>query len=423
MNQFSKILHFELKGYYTNKVFVGVTVFLVLAIIVAMFFPRILEIINGPEPDDGIVDNPGDPADPGDRDGLPVMLVSAPKEYGILDPFLASFTEYDVRASDEDEETIRSRVSSGEAECAFVFASLTEYKYYVGNLSLYDSNTFVADELLTGIYRMNAMIGEGLSPDKAGEILSTPITHETETLGQDQMHNYFYTYIMIYALYIVIMLYGQLVATSVATEKSSRAMELLVTSASPVSMMFGKVMAACLAGLSQLVVVFGAALVSYSANKSYWGDNDIVKSIFDMPPELFCYMLLFFMLGFLVYAFLYGAIGSTASKLEDINTSSMPITLLFIIGFIIVMIGIATSDVDSLMMRIASHVPFTSPMAMFARIAMSSVSPVEIAISIVILAASVVGIGYVSAKIYRIGVLLYGTPPKPGAIIKAIKNS
>ena len=428
MKQFSRILKFELKGYLTNKVFVGVTIFLVLAIVIALSFPRILEVFddNGADvPEPGITE-PGDstPSE-GDNepDGRPVMLLSAPDPDIIMDAFKAAFGEYNIVTAEGDIDSIKEKITSGEAECAFVLRSLTDYTYYVGNLSMYDSNTYVADEVLLSLSQMNDMIGGGLDPETAGNILSTVVSHDTETLGYDQMHNYFYTYIMVYALYIVIMLYGQLVATSVASEKSSRAMEVLITSASPVSMMFGKVTAACIAGLSQLIVIFGSALVSFELNASYWGGNDIIKSIFDMPTELFIYMLIFFVLGFLVYAFLYGAIGSTASKLEDVNTSVLPVTFLFIIGFIIVVIGMASYDMDSILMQVSSYIPFFSPMAMFARIAMSTVPFYEIAISIVILAASVVGIGFVSAKIYRVGVLLYGTPPKPGAIIKSIRRA
>ena len=184
--------------------------------------------------------------------------------------------------------------------------------------------------------------------------------------------------------------------------------------------MFGKVLASCMAGLIQLVAIFGSALLFYNLNKSYWGDNMIVDSIFNMPLSLFGYMLIFFTLGFLIYAFLYGAIGSTASKLEDINTSVMPITMLFIVGFFIVMFSFAAGTVDTVLMKVCSYIPFTSPMAMFTRIAMSTVPWYEILISIVILIGSVIGVGVISAKIYRVGVLLYGTTPKIGSIIKAV---
>ena len=149
----------------------------------------------------------------------------------------------------------------------------------------------------------------------------------------------------------------------------------------------------------------------------------IVASVFDMPPDRLVYMLIFFVLGFFIYAFMFGAIGSTASKLEDINTSVMPVTLLFVAGFIVVMMSMSNGNVDSLLMRVCSYVPFLSPMAMFTRIAMSTVPFYEIAISIGVLIGSVVAIGVISAKIYRVGVLLYGTTPKIGSILKAMKKA
>lgn len=254
-------------------------------------------------------------------------------------------------------------------------------------------------------------------------VMNVNISGEVESLGKNQADNFFYTYVMIFALYMVIMLYGQLVATNVAAEKSSRAMEVLITSAKPTSMMFGKVLASCLAGFIQIAAVFGSALVLYNLNEAFWQDNPLVQSLFNIPPELFVYMLVFFVLGFLIYAFLYGAIGSMATKVEDINTSTMPLTLLFVIAFVVVMMSMTSGSVDSLPMVVCSYVPFTAPMAMFTRIAMSTVPVYEILISVGILIASSIGIGVLSAKIYRIGVLLYGTPPKFGAIIKAVRKA
>jgi ABC-2 type transport system permease protein len=105
---------------------------------------------------------------------------------------------------------------------------------------------------------------------------------------------------------------------------------------------------------------------------------------------------------------------------EDINTAVMPITLLFVIAFLVVMMSMSSGNVDNLLMIVCSYVPFTSPMAMFTRIAMSTVPPYEIAISVAILMASTCGVGVLAAKIYRVGVLLYGTTPKIGTILKSV---
>jgi ABC-2 type transport system permease protein len=131
-------------------------------------------------------------------------------------------------------------------------------------------------------------------------------------------------------------------------------------------------------------------------------------------------MIVFFILGFLIYAFMFGAVGSTASKLEDINTSVTPITFMFIIAFMVVMMSMTSGEVDNTAMLVCSYIPFTSPMAMFTRIAMSTVPWYEIAISIAILIGSTIGIGVLAAKIYRMGVLLYGNPPKIGNLIKMV---
>ena len=407
MNQFGKIFKFELKGYLKNKVFIGITIFLVVAIAIAMFIPNVIPLFKSDNVDTV----------------HPKMLICAENsELAILvgQYFGEAFDGYDVEVWDGTIEDIKTQIVSGDADCAFVLDSVSSYTYYVNNLSMYDANTAIANTVLQEVYRINAMIQNGLTPEQAGEIMAVQIESTTNTLGKDQMQNFFYTYIMIFALYMVILLYGQMVATNVATEKSSRAMELLVTSAKPTNMMFGKVLASCLAGFIQLVAIFGSALLFYNINKSAWAGNEIIQSIFNIPVDLFFYMLIFFVLGFLIYAFLYGAIGSTASKLEDINTSVMPITFLFIIAFFVVIFSMTSGSINNVVMQVCAYIPFTSPMAMFTRIAMSTVAWYEIVISVGILLGSVVAIGILAAKIYRVGVLLYGTRPKLSTIIKTV---
>lgn len=412
MRQFLKILKFELTGHLKNKVFIGMTVVGVVLIALAIFFPNIKGLFKS----DGAAEDTGD---------LPVMLIRTEdsaageltKQY-----FAKAFPDYNVTVADGSAEDVQKRVTSGEAECAFDIAG-NSYTYYVNNLSMYDVNPDTAEGVLRDVYRINAMIQGGLSEDEAGEIMSVQIEGNVVSLGKDQMQNFFYTYIMIFALYMVILLYGQMVATDVASEKSSRAMEVLITSAKPTSMMFGKVLASCAAGLIQLAAIFGSALTFYHVNKAAWGGNEIINSIFNIPVGLFVYLLVFFFLGFLIYAFLYGAIGSTVSKLEDVNTSVMPVTFLFIIAFIVVVFSMTSGNVDSTVLKVCSFVPFTSPMAMFTRICMSSVPWYEIAVSIALLVGTTVGTGFISAKIYRVGVLLYGTRPNIKEVFKAARKA
>ena len=410
MKQFGKILKFELKGYLRNKVFVGFTIFLVALIAIVMFIPNIISVF---ESDDVVDTTPTD---------LPTMLIYAEDESLasiVKEYFGNAFVDYNVKVAEGSVDELKNDIISGKAECAFVMNSASSYIYYVNNLSMYDMNAELANTVLQEVYRYQQMVDNDIPPEIASEILSVQIESGTETLGKDQMQNFFYTYIMIFALYMVILLYGQMVATNVATEKSSRAMEVLVTSAKPTAMMFGKVLASCIAGFSQLVLIFGTAILLYNVNKEALS-NPLIASIFDIPIELFIYLIVFFVLGFLIYAFMFGAIGSTASKLEDINTSVMPITFLFIIAFMVVVFSMSSGTIDNTAMIICSYIPFTSPMAMFTRICMSTVAWYEIVASIAILIGSTIGIGILSAKIYRVGVLLYGMPPKFSTIIKTV---
>ena len=409
MEQFRKILKFELKGYLTNKVFVGVTCFLVAVIFLVTFFPRFLDFFGG--------DDTGDTGEP--PENREVMLVSGGDE-SVRAALSQAFPEYEVRLTEGD---VKAPVTEGEAACAVELHGLSAFTYYVDNLSMYDTNAQRVSEVLTGLYRLAALAEAGVAPEQAEAIMSAAASFDVRSLGVDQGQNFFYTYVMIFALYMVILLYGQMVATNVATEKSSRAMELLVTSADPTAMMFGKVAASCLAGLAQLVCVFGSALLFYNLNRGYIEDGGILSLLFDMPPSLLAYMFLFFILGFFIYAFLYGAIGSTASKLEDINTSVMPVTMIFIAGFFVVVFGMSSGSVDNPLMTACSFIPFTSPMAMFTRVAMSHPALWEIGLSVAILLASCAGIGVLAARIYRVGVLLYGTKPGLREILRMLKKA
>ena len=253
MKQFKTILKFELLNYIKNKVFVGITIFLVAAIAVVMFFPLIAESFGSQSSEA--------------TNSKPVMLIvndAFDNSDMLKESFSSAFADYDVQITNDGIDSVKSLITSETAECAFVIKSDSEYDYYVNNNSLYDEKTMIADSVLQNIYRVNAMVKSGVSPQDANKIMNVQIEHNTTSLGKDQTKNFFYTYIMIFALYMVILLYGQMVATNVATEKSSRAMELLITSAKPVSMMFGKVIASCIAGLIQLVAVFGSAFLFYN---------------------------------------------------------------------------------------------------------------------------------------------------------------
>ncbi|MBR5970240.1 MAG: ABC transporter permease [Lachnospiraceae bacterium] len=431
MNQFSTILKFELKGFFKNKSYVITTVLFVVIIAGIMFFPRIRAAFGG----GGSVEiTYGEPVYEMVLDATPemvgqmneVMMLGAYDEesaYAAAQPFAELFPEYLVMMTLESEEYIRSLVEEGHVACGIFIDSQTSYKYYVQNMEMTDNNADDADLAMRKVAQLSVMEELGIAQKDAEAILGTEITHQEISLGKNQAVNFFYTYIMIFVLYMAILLYGQMVAMNVATEKSSRAMELLITSAKPVSMMFGKVIASCIAGLVQILLIFGGIFLFYNLNKPYWGGSaagTIIGMFFNIPAGLLVYMLIFFLLGFLFFGMMFGAIGSTVSKVEDVSTAITPAMILYLPGFFISIFSMTGGGVDSSLVRVFSFLPFSSPFVMFTRIAMSTVPGLEIALSVVILAVSVVLVGLLAARIYRVGVLLYGKRPNIFTMIKSV---
>ena len=411
MRQFRTILGFELQNYFKNKVFVSVTIIIMLAVAGVMFYPRVASFFTQ-----------GNEAGQSDR---PIMLVATDSSELPTSTteavFRRSFPHYQIKVTTDRVEQVKEQVKSGKAKYALVLSD-TSYTYYVNGLVMADSNVATANSAVKDLYQLKMLRRHGLSAEQAGQVMTIQIKPNVQNLGKDQTKNFYSAFIMIYALYVAVMTYGQMVATNVASEKSSRAMELLTTSASPVAMMFGKIIASCLAGLTQLVGIFGSAFLFYNLNRASWQGNQMINSIFNVPPDLLLYMILFFLLGFFIYGMMFGAVGSLVSKPEDIGSVAMPIILVFVIGFAVVMSSIEDPN-NAIGMKICSFVPFTSSMAMFARVAMGSVSTGEIALSIAILVVSTVLIGILAAKIYRAGVLMYGTRPKLRTIWRSIRQA
>ena len=139
--------------------------------------------------------------------------------------------------------------------------------------------------------------------------------------------------------------------------------------------------------------------------------------LFEIPADVFGVYIIFALLSYVLYAFLFGTLGALVSKTEDISKSSMPVTLIYVASFIIAMLGMTESD--SMLMKVASFIPFTSGNAMFIRASMGSVTGIEIILSVALLLATCVLTGILAAKLFRFGTLHYGNPIK---IKTALKN-
>ena len=414
MKQFFTIFKHELSQYFKNKIFVITTLILILAVSGFLFAPRISEIINKSKNAESSEEKKSEILVKSDNANLEKLLPA----------IAASFPQQNVKITNDSVDEIKKQIKEQSVEFAFVLSSdLKSYTYLANASALQDPNLNTMDNLLKTLYSHAYLKKHGLNDTQIAEVQNPNITHTIESISEDGTKNFWYAYVMVFVLYMVIMMFGQKVAMSVVTEKTSRAMEVLITSASPVALMFGKILASSVAGIFQITAIFGSAFISYNINKSYFETNAVINTLFNFPASLVGYLLIFFLLGFLIYSFLFGAMASTVSKIEDLSSVVMLIQIIFVAGFVVSTNAMTSGDVNSELMKGLSLFPLTSPMAMFTRVAMSEVPGLEILLSVALLIFATVLIGYIAAKIYRVGVLMYGTKPTLGKIIKAIREN
>ena len=319
-----------------------------------------------------------------------------------------------VESSDEAKDIVKS----GKSEAAFILDSLNKYSYLVNNLGFNDTNQVIFENLLVSLNQQFYATENNLDINDFQSAITPSFDSNVTILGKDSSNNFFYVYILIFVMYMMILLYGQLIATSVTSEKSNRAIEVLITSVNSNSLIFGKVIAATLAGFIQIGIVLASGIITYSLNSKAW--NGLLDNIFKIPTNILLTFIIFGSIGYLSYSFIFGALGALVSKTEDISSSIAPITIIFMVGFFISMFGLTNSD--TLLVKIASFIPFTSSMTMLVRVALGSVSNFEIIISLLILVVSTILTAFGAAKIYRLGTLMYGNPIKLKNALKWFKK-
>ncbi|MNO28423.1 ABC-2 family transporter protein [compost metagenome] len=231
--------------------------------------------------------------------------------------------------------------------------------------------------------------------------------------------NYGVVYILIILFFMTSMMTGNMIAAEVTAEKSSRIMEILITSVSPLVQMFGKILGMFLVGLFQ-ILLFIAVIginISLSHNQGMLAEFDLNLSQINL--EVLILGLVFYVLGYFLYATLFAAVGSLVSRTEELGQAVMPITMISLVAFYIGIFSMGAPN--SLLLKVCSYIPFISPVSTIIRIGLGDTPTWEIVLSLLILVLAIFVFGWLSAKIYRTGVLLYGKRPTFKELRKAMK--
>lgn len=291
-------------------------------------------------------------------------------------------------------------------------------------------NQSIQNQLMTNLQQIKdaqAMLDQGIDQSVLEEIYQ-PIAFETvaleladgttarteEEIGVARG----LVYMMIIILYMAVIMYGNMIAMDIANEKSSRVMEILISSSSPISQMFAKIIGISLLGLTQLGLFF---LVGYFMIQSR--ADDMVGEFFeffgfsDVPVSTYIYAIVFFLLGYFLYSTLSAMLGSLVTRMEDVGQILMPMTLLILIAYFIAIFGIGVPE--SSMITMTSFIPFFTPFVMFLRVGLLDVPTWEIALSIGLTVGTIIILALIGARVYRGGVLMYGRT----ASLKDIKQA
>ncbi|MCI4169062.1 ABC transporter permease [Bacillus spizizenii] len=296
--------------------------------------------------------------------------------------------------------TYKALTISDESTYQTLQQALTQTKTAVGTAEL-----GVSQETISSLYAPVTVGQEALKEGAKSE----------EELGQTVG----LVYIMLFVIYFSVIMYASMIAMEVATEKSSRVMEILISSMPPIQQMFAKLLGIGLVGITQLAIIIGAGSLSLKLNQKSETASSVggFLNLTDVSATTVIYAVIFFLLGYFLYATLAAFLGSVVSRIEDVQQTITPMTLLVVAGFMIAMFGLNAPDAGFI--TVTSFIPFFTPMIMFLRVGMLDIPLWQAAAGIGITLLTIVILAVIGARIYKGGVLIYGN----SSAFKAIKQA
>jgi ABC-2 type transport system permease protein len=222
---------------------------------------------------------------------------------------------------------------------------------------------------------------------------------------------------MVMVMYMTVLLYGINVMRSILEEKTSRIMEVMLSTASARDMMAGKIVGVGAVGLTQVGIwaATASAIASYAAASS--GMIGSLKGV--LNGTLLIYFAVFFLLGYVLYSTLCAAVGSMVNSEQEAQQMQFLVMMPMILAVIFI-VNIFQHP-NSQIAVFGSLFPFTAPLVMFSRIAMQTPPPWQIALSISLIVVTIYAMVWLCSRIYRVGILMYGKKPNLPEIMKWIK--
>lgn len=288
-----------------------------------------------------------------------------------------------------------------------------------------DTSSFIENgvlgETVSDALRRHALKSKGLKEDDIEAALKPVDVETVSPLGKNAPNPqaiFVATLGIVMVMYVTVLLYGVAVMRSILEEKTSRIMEVMLSTASSKEMMAGKILGVGAVGLTQ-VGIWAAALAGFAGYAVV--TSGFIKSLkAAMNPMLLIYFVVFFLLGYVLYSTLCAAVGSMVNSEQEAQQMQFLVMMPMILAVIFIT-NIFTHP-NSPIAVFGSLFPFTAPLVMFSRIAMQPETPPwQIGLSIALMVATIYAMVWLCARIYRVGILMYGKKPNLPEILKWIK--
>jgi ABC-2 type transport system permease protein len=268
--------------------------------------------------------------------------------------------------------------------------------------------------------RRNELKNKGLKDDDIEAALAPFDVAAQSPLGKDAPNPQVMvttTLVLAMVMYMSVLLYGINVMRAILEEKTSRIMEVMLSTANAKELMAGKILGVGAVGLTQVGI--WAATAGVLSAGSLASSGDLLKNV--LSVKLLVFFAVYFLLGYVLYSTLCAAVGSMVNSEQEAQQLQFVVMMPMILS-VIVIVNIFQSPASSIAFW-GSMFPFTAPLVMFTRIAMQqpSVPAWQIALSISLMAATIYGMILLCGRIYRVGILMYGKKPTLPEIVKWIK--
>jgi len=308
------------------------------------------------------------------------------------------------------------QVRPGGAQPNAVFASRSSAEVGVrGELRDALGHAFVREEL-----RKRGLTEEGIEALLKDVNLKTVRIKDGKAAPSDAGKSFWGAYVMAFLLYLTVLFYGVNVAHSIAAEKTSRVFEVLLASAKPSSLLAGKLIGVGGAGLTQLLIwVFCAALFSSSSLAAQLIEGGL--GAYGVTSGQLFFLVVYFLFGFFLYSSLSAGLGAAVSQESEVQQFNMLIMLPQIVSLILIMYILGNPT--SWPVVVLSLVPWFTPIAMCLRMSVVAVPWWQIALSIVLMTAAIVGTVWLASRIYRVGILMYGKRPTLPEMLRWLRYS